>query len=213
MSAQELARLAIALLDDGRVDGAQALRPAVVTRILEPRVPMPTEGSANAAYGCGMVLHDRGGLRVAEHGGSMPGFQAELWLVPARRWAILTLVNREGVRLIGTIDKAMETMLGAKNETRARPGEQAMSVDEMTSCAGRYANRWTMELVVRDGALVLKRFNREIPVRKIGPMRFVAQMPGEARADEFLLAPGRDGRPAYMQMFIWAFKRIDATQS
>lgn len=82
-----------------------------------------------------------------------------------------------------------------------------MDPEEMARCAGRYANRWTMEVFIRDGQLVLKRFDVEMPVTRIGENRVSILPPGASGPDEFLILPEDGATPACLQMFLWSFKR------
>jgi hypothetical protein len=78
----------------------------------------------------------------------------------------------------------------------------------MRGYAGTYANRWSMDLFVKDGQLVLRRFGDEFPVTKIGEHRF-SVTPEGGSPQEFLIVLGPDGKPAYLQMFIWVFRKTE----
>lgn len=67
-SARELARFAVAFLNQGRLEGRQALPPSVVRRMLQPRGEVTGLGSH---YGCGMFLDDYRGLPRAGHDGTL----------------------------------------------------------------------------------------------------------------------------------------------
>jgi hypothetical protein len=78
----------------------------------------------------------------------------------------------------------------------------------MARLAGTYVNRWPVGLTSRDGKLFLKQFGAELPVTKVGEDRFSVAPPGAARGQEFLVVNGADGRPAYLQMALWVFRRV-----
>ncbi len=203
----DLGRFVVALLNDGKVEGKQALPSGVAAKILAPHVEIPTNVFVKGAYGFGLIRQDDRGLRRAEHGGELPGYGAEIRMFPERRTAVIVLNNREGVRFNKTFDAAFDLLLGPKAPASAsKPEPLAMSPQERASYTGTYANRWTMEIVEKDGGLVLKRFGAELPVTKIGEHRF-SVTPEGGNPQEFLIVPGADGKPAYMQMFIWVFRR------
>lgn len=206
-SLEDLSRLVVALLNGGRVDGRQALPPGVPAKLLAPHVEIPTNVFVRGAYGYGLILQDDRGLRRAEHGGELPGYGAEIRLFPERRVGVIVLVNREGVRLNKTFDKAFDLLVGPKTppETGAKP-ELPMTEAERAAVTGSYENRWPMDVFVRDGRLFLRRFGAELPVTRIGQNRY-SVTPEGGRPQEFLIVPAENGRPGYMQMFIWVFRK------
>ncbi len=207
-SLMDLSRFVIALLNDGKVDGRQALPAGVAAKLLAPHVEIPTNVFVRGAYGYGWFLQDDRGLRRAEHGGELPGYAAEIQMFPERRAAVIALVNREGARLKKTLEAAFDLLLGPKAPatSASRPEPLPMSPEEMASYTGTYANRWPMEIAVKEGRLVLKRFGAELPITKIGEHRF-SVTPEGGTPQEFLIVPGTDGKAEYIQMFIWVFKR------
>ena len=80
----------------------------------------------------------------------------------------------------------------------------------MLRYAGTYKNRWDMDIFVRDNELILRRFEDELPITKIGDNRFSVYPPGALTPQEFLLIPGKDGKTQYIQMFLWIFKRTQS---
>lgn len=203
----DLSRFVIALLNDGKVDGRQALPPGVAAKILAPHAEIPTNVFVRGAYGFGLIRQDDRGLRRAEHGGELPGYGAEIRMFPERRTAVIVLTNREGIRFNKTFDAAFDLLIGPKTPaSMSKPEPLPMSSQERASYTGTYANRWTMEIVEKDGGLILKRFGAELPVTRIGEHRF-SVTPEGGNPQEFLIVPGADGKPAYMQMFIWVFRK------
>ncbi len=203
----DLSRFVIAILNDGKMDGKQALPSGVAAKLLTPHVEIPTNVFVHGAYGYGLIRQDDRGLLRAEHGGELPGYDAEIRMFPERRIAVIVLNNREGIRFNKTFDAAFDLLLGPRTPAPiSRPEPLPMSPAERASYTGTYANRWTMEIVEKDGGLILKRFGAELPVTKIGEHRF-SVTPEGGNPQEFLIVPGADGRPAYIQMFIWVFRK------
>lgn len=213
-TANDLARFAIALLHEGRLEGKQVLPAAVVAKVLEPRVAVPVV-PGDFRYGYGVIFETHDGVRTAGHEGTMPGYLAMLRMSLEHRVAIIVLANREGPPLDRTVARAFELALGDRLGAGSRPVEPApaplpMIVEEMSRYVGSYAqpHRWTIELDARDGALVLRQFGTESKVTKVGDGRFSFTDPrGERQLFEL---GGRDaaGRPEYLRMFLWAFARV-----
>ncbi|HEX9945260.1 MAG TPA: serine hydrolase domain-containing protein [Thermoanaerobaculia bacterium] len=207
-SLSDLSRFVLALLNGGKVDSRQALPPGVAARLLAPHIEIPTNVFVNGAYGYGLFLQDDRGLRRAEHGGELPGYGAEIRTFPERRVAVIVLANREAVRFNKTFEKAFDLLLGPKPAAASVPSPEPlpMSPREMTSYAGTYANRWSVDLFVKDGRLVMRRFGTELPVIRIGEHRF-SVTPEGGTPQEFLIVPGANGKPEYLQMFVWIFRK------
>lgn len=210
-SLNDLARFVVALMNGGRLGGRQALPAGAAARLLSPSVPIPTGVFPNGEYTYGLFAHDFAGTRMFEHGGTLPGYNAEVRMLPAERVAVIVLNNRDGVRLNKTFARAFE--LAAPSVKAAAPAATAPATlplgdAEAARLAGTYTNRWQIELVARGGRLFLRQFGSELPVTKLGEGRFNAAPPGAARGQQFLILPGADGRPAHLQMSLWVFKRV-----
>jgi CubicO group peptidase (beta-lactamase class C family) len=205
-SAPDVARLVIALLNRGRVDGGQAIPTEVVDSMLVARTAVP--GLPNEArYGFGL-FHDRiGGMASSWHSGTMPGFTAIFRIIPERRVGVVILGNRE-VRLDALAEAALSAALREPLRSPAPDvAPVAMSREELARYAGRYAGRFPLVLRMGDGGLLLERFGATLPVTPLGGGRFAVQAPGAPRPDVFTVVLPRDGRPGYLQMFLWAFPR------
>jgi CubicO group peptidase (beta-lactamase class C family) len=207
-SLNDLSRFVTALLDGGRLDGRQALPPGVAARMLAPAVDIPTNVFVRGKYGYGLFREEGRGVPVAFHAGTLPGFSAEFRMIPERRAAVIVLSNRSDNRMEKTFARALDLLLPGASLPAAEPRREIpMTVDEMRRYVGTYANRWSMDLFVKDGRLFLRRFDAELPVTKVGENRFSTQPEGLPQPQEFVLVPGADGRPEVLQMFLWGFRR------
>src|SRR4030095_3580978 len=212
-SANDLARFAVAFVNGGRIDGKQALSPAVVAKLSKPYTDLHSRfGFDNGKYGYGLFVHDYRGVSIVWHAGLMPGFGALLQLVPAHRFAVIVLANRSGSLLNKTAEKAMELMLplGAKADAKS---EQAMVISEaeISEYVGTYRNTpESAELFAKQGTLILKREHGEFPTKKTGDHRFSIVKPSESEAEEFVLVRGRDGKTEYLHMGRHALKKVQA---
>jgi CubicO group peptidase (beta-lactamase class C family) len=204
----DLSRFVLALLNGGKVDGRQALPPGVAGKLLAPHIEISTNVFVHGSYGYGLFLQDDRGLRRAEHGGELPGLGAEIRMFPERRLAVIVLVNREGIRFNKTFEKAFDLLLGPKPAAAgaSQPEPLSMTAEEMATYTGTYTNRWSVDLFVKDGRLMMRRFGAELPITRIGAHRF-SVTPEGGTPQEFLIVPGANGKPEYLQMFIWVFRK------
>jgi CubicO group peptidase (beta-lactamase class C family) len=206
----DLSRFAIALLNEGKLEGKQVISSTVIKKIMEPSVSIPTNVFENGKYGYGFFIHDQKRTKIKEHGGNMPGFIAELILQPDKKFGLIVLLNSGNDRFTKTIDAAFSLFNTAHEKKKSKPAEFIpMGEAEMSRYTGTYKNRWDMDLFIRDDELFLRRFGDEIPVTKIGENRFAVFPPGAAIPQEFLLLPDKTGKIQYIQMFLWIFKRTN----
>lgn len=207
-SVNDLSRFIRAVLNGGRLEGRQALRSGVTEMLLSPHVPIPTNILRNGAYGYGFFLQDDRGLRRAEDAGELPGYGAEVRMFPERRVAVIVLTNHQG-RLQKTFDKAFDLVLGPKpkEEAPSRLQPIRMTDEEMAGYAGTYVNRESIELFVEKGNLFLSRGDSTSVVNRIGEHRFRVRLRGSPQPQEFLIVPEAEGRPAYLQMVLWVYRK------
>ena len=207
-SIDDLSRFAIAFVNDGKLDGKEVLHPDVIRKMSQSYIDIPTDPVwIDSRYGYGLFLHMYRGVKLLEHVGSMPGFVAEIWMVPEKKGAVIVLANKEGRPFTKTMDKALELLTTLQTIDSPRPKPNIpITEQEMNQYAGTYHNRWDVEVAVRDGKLILKRFGSEIELSKVGPNRF--SMPASnGKSEEILIFPSASDSPGFLQMFIWGFKK------
>jgi CubicO group peptidase (beta-lactamase class C family) len=204
----DLSRFVIAFMNGGKLDGKQALSPAVIAKLAAPHVSIPSQ--PDAKYGYGLMSGNYRGVRVVEHGGSRSGYGSIIKMAPEHRFAVIVLGNRTGVALNKTAEKAMELMLPLKpKEPEKLKQELPMTASEIANCVGKYGQREvSYEILVKDGKLFLKQGPNELPISKVGENRFSATPPGDSRPMEFALVPGVDGKAEYFHAGLRAAKRI-----
>jgi len=213
-TASDLARFAIALVDEGKLDNQAVLRSDTPRQMLTPHTPLPNLYD-NGRYGYATFQFMLRGQRVAEHAGSMVGFTAILRAVPDRRFAVVALSNSEAPA-VKTADAAMDALLptGPSAPLTTDGAPVPMSAAEMTSLTGRYENRGSFELSVREGGLMLRQNDGPwLPVTRVGPNRFVAAGPNDRPRLRFLLSPAEGGRPAYLHFALWGYAKVPDRQA
>jgi CubicO group peptidase (beta-lactamase class C family) len=202
-SAADLARFAREWLaaweGRGRVLSRAAAR-AMGTRASD--FPPTFDGTG---YALGLFVDERRGAPVVHHGGQAAGFSALLLMVPERRLGLVLLVNREGVVFTPTVDAALEAFAGLPPVPAAAAGDgEPVPEAEGRALAGRYRNRWPLELAWSDGALRLGSGAAAREVRRLGPDRYLVR--GQPAPVELRVGRGPDGTP-YLRQFLWAFGR------
>ncbi len=156
----DLSRFVIAFMNDGYLDGKQVLSPAVIRRLSTPRVKIP---GGNVSYGYGLQIANDRGFDIVSHGGSRAGYGSSIRMVPSKKFGVIAVANRTGVGLTVAVETAMQIGLSSlppRNSSMAPSPTHA--VDDINAYVGRYSQGpRTIELLVRDGKLILKQNDRE----------------------------------------------------
>lgn len=209
-SLNEMARFAIAFLNDGKIDGKQIISPAVIEKMSAPHVRQ-LSASDDTNYGYGLFMNTNRGVRRLWHDGSMTGYVALLSFVPEQHLAVIILGNSNNVVLAKTQEKALEIMLSLKAREEAKPKPtRAMTEAEMSSYVGTYTqpNRFKIEISIKDGKLFVKEFNQEMPLNKIGENRFSFQFLQAKQPVEIYVKPAVGGKSGFVHQYVRAFKKI-----
>jgi len=196
----DLARFMTAFVNGGRLDHAQVLSPTVIRTLMTPRVKIP---GSDASYGYGLEIATLRGVEIVRHGGSRSGYGSAILMVPERRFGVVTVANRTGVGLSRTANTAMEIVLSL-DPPRPAPTDTARSLAaaEIAEYIGTYSQGpRAMDIVARDGRVLLKQQSRESPLVKSGEStlesadhaRFVV-VRGSTGAVEYLFADDRAWR-------------------
>lgn len=212
-SVNELAKFAIALLNEGRFEGKQVIAPSVVADMSMPHADVPSFPD-DTHYGYGLFMNRQRGTRWVWHDGSMPGFAAGMQMLPDQHVAVITLANSDFGRFSRSIDAAIDLVAGplVPRTPPAVRSAMPMTAAEMNGYVGSYTNpkRWTSEVFVKDGSLYLKQFGNELKLTKVAEGRFGFLPPGQmTRQQEIVLVPASGGRPAYLHQYVWAFRKLE----
>lgn len=89
-SVQDMSHYLIAQLNGGRYSAQRVISPEGIALLHQPAVPT---GAPDSFYGMGWEQSVINGVSVVHHGGSVPGFYADMLLAPADRWGVIVLMN------------------------------------------------------------------------------------------------------------------------
>ena len=188
----DLSRFVVAFVNGGRLDNTQVLSPTLITTLRTPRVKIP---GSEAQYGYGLEIVRSRGVEIVRHGGSRSGYGSMILMVPERHFGVVVLANRTGTGMSRTVNKAMETVLSLEpaKPTPSRPAT-TFGAAEIHDYIGTYSQgARTMEIVGRDGKIVLKQQTRESALVKVGDAEI--EVPDQAH---FVVIRGADGAVEYL---------------
>lgn len=203
---EELLRFAALHLGDGSVDGTRILTESSIRAMRTPQTPAANFADA---YGLGWALRSIDGVQVVEHGGSTNGFQAQLSLVPERRFAVAVLTNsaRGSAANRGIEDWALAHYCGLR---RPAPPAVTLAEDDLARFAGHYRQPHAdLTVTVEDGGLRIETVSRspltgeetKLPARVVVPMgaREFIVTEGEAESARVDFIEAKDGRPPFIR--------------
>jgi CubicO group peptidase (beta-lactamase class C family) len=201
---KDLTRFAIMMLNQGKIDGKQVLSPSIFSTISMPRSPVYSGKSETAQYGYGLESDEYRGVKILQHGGSLPGYGCRFVAVPDHKLAIITMCNNTGKGLGQTIEKAMEMMvpLTAKVEQK----ELQVTEEELKPFVGTYVSSYyprdlekkKIEVSIKDGKLFIVNEDKSCTLEKIGLRRFISSQKSAIPSGVFVFIPGSDGSIEYL---------------
>jgi CubicO group peptidase (beta-lactamase class C family) len=202
-SARDMARFALAFLDDGRVDGKQVL-PAAAIEAMRTR---QSDTGSGCGYTYGLADCTTNGVRTLSHYGFRSGSGSIVVLAPSERVAIILLANRAGGILTRTEAEAKRMLLGITGAA-AEPSPP-MKEAELRALAGRYVNGPdALTLSVRDATMTYSHNGGpEQPVKALGVREIAVTDAGGAIVQPFLVLKGRVTGDTYLSDGISAFRK------
>ena len=214
----DLARFAIAFMNDGKLDGQQVLSRSVISQVSNPRAAIegenPTGWPRHGKYGFGLVFQDYRGVSIVWHGGSIGGFGSFFAMAPKYHFAVIVLGNKTGRWLYETAEKAMELMLPLEPQAKVENKQSLpISESEKQEFVGRYLRPdidgpVTADILLKDGRLWLRAFGFEQPITRIDLMTFSVTVPGYRGPWNFVLLPGADGDTEYLCLSFGVMKKV-----
>ena len=192
----DLSRLATALMNEGRIDGKQAIPASAVAALTAPHTDIP---GSKEKYGYGLELDGAGNQPLWSHGGSRAGYGSFLAMLPSHHQAVIVLCNRTGESLPKTRAQIMRMLGGpepADPETAsAKPIDRAdfakyigtyrngASTRQIAECGGKLCLEGTELRITSDGWLTLTgKQGRLFPVASPGGRIEYLFMGGRAAA-------------------------------
>jgi CubicO group peptidase (beta-lactamase class C family) len=194
-SANDLSRLAIALMDNGSIDGKHVLSATAIQDMESPHADIPSFPD-NRTYGYGLMIHNYRGLQIVEHSGDIDGFACRFKMVPNHRFAVIVLCNRN-VEMNRTYEKAFQLMLSFKQlsfkQAEGWPTKTwPINKSEIAWLEGEYYQSPSF-------LLTLEKSDIEHYMKKIDANHFILQPPN-GQMLVIAVIPGQDGKIKYLQI-------------
>jgi CubicO group peptidase (beta-lactamase class C family) len=208
-SVNDLARFAIAFMNDGQLENKQALSQSVIRKLSTPVASVHSDRSGKGQYGYGLFITEYRGTRLLQHGGTIRGFICSFTMVPQHRVAVITIAN--AIASLEKVErKALELMLPLEAQSEPTPTE-VLPVDEVqiAKYTGLYRQaELEIKIVTKDGKLFLQQHGSEFPMIKIGDHRFSFIPPGSSESYELVFVCSSQTKADYLHFSLRALKRV-----
>ena len=205
-SANEMARFAMALLNDGVVDGKPALPPGVVAKMRATAAAIPTTGQR---YGQGLFLT---GDPAYGHGGTMTGYVASVTILPEPKRGHRGADQRRQRQPRADRERRRRRRRGqrppATDARRLPPPRRRSPAGDAYVGTFRNPRRFTVEIVRAGRRAGAEAFRPRLPdAIRFEPGRFLVDLP-RGGTETIVFGLGPDGRADYLQMNVWALARV-----
>ena len=209
MNAAETGRLAIAMMNDGMLDGRRVLSPDAIRAVTTAHVLRG--GSRMLGVGYGMNTDSVGNHRVWQKGGNVEGFRGLLTMWPVQKLAIAVFTNQETDLTYHATAKAAEMIAGITGSRLPVDARSLMrrepTAAERAELIGAYhigRRRFTIE--ESDGRLVRRTINLS-PIMMTAKDRFVV-LPANGEVTEFQVIRDASGGIHYLFTGNASFPRV-----
>ncbi|HEX7123324.1 MAG TPA: serine hydrolase domain-containing protein [Gemmatimonadaceae bacterium] len=207
-SAHELARFAIAIMNDGMLEGKRVLPSDVVRTVHERQSGLP-DSPCGYTYGFSSCV--RGAARTLGHYGFRVGSGAVVTVVPEARVAVIILANRNGGIFGATEGHVLEQLVPAARRAAPSSGATSGQRPSRASYAGTFANGPdTLRFYERGDTLWYRYGTTESPTR-LTPDGAI-QILGAAGqpVQQFMLVRGTWTGDTYLHDGLNGFRRVSS---
>ena len=135
---REMSRFLTALLNDGRLDGRQALGTRTVRQMSQPTPSLASEAGLPIGYGLGIYSTVRNGFVFFGHGGDGDGFLARYGLLPESRRGYFVVINSDDPPALGRMRRAIERYLTNDLKPPEMPLQVALPHARLEQLRGDY---------------------------------------------------------------------------
>jgi hypothetical protein len=133
-----MSRFLTALLNDGKLDGSQAIGARTVQQMLQPTTSLGTDAGLPIGYGLGIYGTVRDGFVFFGHGGDGDGFLARFGLLPTSGRGYFVVINSDDPPALGRMRRAIERHLTRDLDPPQKPPPVDLATSRLEQLSGAY---------------------------------------------------------------------------
>lgn len=198
-SGRDFARMAVAMMNSGRLDGQQALPAAVVAKMTSPHA---TQAGGASQYGYGIGVSNSGGVRVWSHGGARFGYSSHLVILPDQKAAVIAISNRSGANLTRLANKVVSRLAEVAPGPEPKRAGQAPVLSKLTGVYRQYTA--TVSVKEENGKLMVRAMGRTMRLEPAGGVCFRGEGAGM-----YCFTLDSAGRAKFVSAGSRSFARVD----
>ncbi len=203
----DLARFAIAFMNDGRLDGQLVLAPKLIALLESPHARVP---GSERSYGYGLDLYTERGVHWVAHAGSRSGYGSEIRMAPQEKVAVIVTANRTGASLPKLVDAVCEAMLPLEPRSRPEQPSHALTPDEAARYVGAYANGSSRITLQADhGAVASMSGGATVRYTRAGAGFLAGEAAGDREPPRLVVVPDARGRIEFVVAGARAYRRVE----
>jgi CubicO group peptidase (beta-lactamase class C family) len=154
-NARDMAQWLRLMLGGGAFEGKRLVSEQSFAELLKPQIKV----AGNVHYGLGWMLREWHGHKVAEHGGNIDGFNAQVALMPDQRLGLVMLTNVSASTLPSAAMEAVwSNLVGNPDAPKPEATTTSAAAVKAEDEAGSYflsEAKVTMDVSAKDGKLTL----------------------------------------------------------
>ena len=135
---RELSKFLTALLNDGKLDGRQAIGVRTIRQMLRPTTSLASNAGLPIGYGLGIYGTVRDGFVFFGHGGDGDGFLARYGLLPNSGRGYFLVINSDDPPALGRMRRAIERHLTRDLGRPERPLKVDLPDSRLKQLSGTY---------------------------------------------------------------------------
>ncbi len=122
-TARDMAQWLRFMLAGGVIDGKRLVSEKNFAELIKPHITI----AQNYHYGLGWFIRDWRGRRIVEHGGNLPGFSAEVAMIPEEKLGLVLLTNVYASPLGEITKQSVWSQLSTPPQTTSAPAQASVA--------------------------------------------------------------------------------------
>ncbi|MBD2078495.1 serine hydrolase [Leptolyngbya sp. FACHB-17] len=210
-SVEDLSRLALFLLQDGKLNGKTILSTSSMQAMKTPVLDL---ASLNVSYGLGLIVEPKNNnITNIGHDGSINGYSAALQTIPSKKFGVVILANKIGFNSTPILEAATQSLLQTPKPNPTLPIK--LKEAALKAYTGNYAvpgitgRLGNLSVVVEQGKLKSKFAGQpDLELRSLRPDTFQVFL-GNTQLGDATFLRDKTGKITFLNYGLRAYPRLN----